>query len=239
MEKDNRISYRLFGRRALFTMPEHKTGGEKFSYQVPTYQALKGITESIYWKPTIIWQIERLRVINPIRTETQGVKPIKMSGGNDLAYYTYLKDVEYEVVAKFVWNENRDDLTYDRNENKHFFMAKRSLEKGGRRDIFLGTRECQGYVVPCEYRESGGAYHSTDELSFGLQFHSFTYPDEATTDAEKGKITANFWIPVMRNGEIEFIKPHECKVKRALRDMQAKNFKEADNFRSVADEVER
>lgn len=47
MEKPNIIEYTVFGRYALFTDPLSKTGGEKCSYQIPTYQALKGITESI------------------------------------------------------------------------------------------------------------------------------------------------------------------------------------------------
>ena len=55
MEKANSIEYKVYGEYALFTDPLTKTGGEKFSYQVPTYQALKGITESIYWKPTLCW----------------------------------------------------------------------------------------------------------------------------------------------------------------------------------------
>ena len=58
MEKPNIIEYTVFGRYALFTDPLSKTGGEKCSYQIPTYQALKGITESIYWKPTITWVID-------------------------------------------------------------------------------------------------------------------------------------------------------------------------------------
>ena len=51
---DNKICFRVWGNEALFTDPLTKVGGEKFSYPVPTYQALKGITESIYWKPTLI-----------------------------------------------------------------------------------------------------------------------------------------------------------------------------------------
>ena len=47
MEKPNIIEYSVFGEYALFTDPISKTGGEKFSYQIPTYQALKGITESL------------------------------------------------------------------------------------------------------------------------------------------------------------------------------------------------
>lgn len=54
MEKHrNSIEYVVYGDYALFSEVATRTGGEKFSYQIPTYQALKGITESIYWKPTI------------------------------------------------------------------------------------------------------------------------------------------------------------------------------------------
>ena len=135
MERENAIEYKVYGKYALFTDPLTKTGGEKLSYQVPTYQALKGITESIYWKPTFTWVIDECRVMHPIRTESKGMRPIKYQGGNDLASYTYLKDVEYRVKAHFVWNENRPDLVNDRNENKHYQIAKRMLERGGRSQI--------------------------------------------------------------------------------------------------------
>ena len=39
--------------------------------------------------------------------------------GNDLSYYTYLKDVRYQVLAHFEWNDQREDLVADRDENKH------------------------------------------------------------------------------------------------------------------------
>lgn len=69
--KKNAIEYKVYGKYALFTDPLTKTGGEKLSYQVPTYQALKGITESIYWKPTFTWVIDECRVMHPIRTESK------------------------------------------------------------------------------------------------------------------------------------------------------------------------
>lgn len=50
----NEIQFKVYGRMALFTDPITKLGGEKSSYPIPTYQAMKGIVESIYWKPTII-----------------------------------------------------------------------------------------------------------------------------------------------------------------------------------------
>ncbi|MEC2691212.1 CRISPR-associated protein Cas5, partial [Bacillus cereus] len=46
----NSIEFEVFGDYALFTDPLMKMGGEKLTYQVPTYQAIKGIVESIYWK---------------------------------------------------------------------------------------------------------------------------------------------------------------------------------------------
>ena len=45
----NQISFRVWGRQALFTDPDTKIGGEKFTYQVPTYEAIKGVLKSIYW----------------------------------------------------------------------------------------------------------------------------------------------------------------------------------------------
>mgnify|MGYP001006015581 CR=1 FL=1 len=56
MEKyRNTIEYQVYGDYALFSDPVTRVGGEKSSYHIPTYEALKGITESIYWKPTIMW----------------------------------------------------------------------------------------------------------------------------------------------------------------------------------------
>ena len=121
----NQITFKLTGNYALFTDPITKIGGEKSTLVLPTYQALKGICESIYWKPTIIWVVDRVCIVSPIKTESKGIRPIAYSGGNDLAYYTYLSNVEYIVSAHFEFNKNRPDLKNDWNENKHYFIAKR------------------------------------------------------------------------------------------------------------------
>ena len=156
MEYKNQIEFTVYGKRALFSDPITRIGGEKCSYQIPTYQALKGILESCYWKPTFLWYIDELRVMRSIQTQSQGVRPVEYTGGNTLSIYTYLTNVEYQVRAHFQWNENRPELAQDRNENKHYYIAKRMLERGGRRDIFLGTRECQGYIEPCEFGSGKG-----------------------------------------------------------------------------------
>ena len=159
----NIVEFEVTGDYGLFSDPILRIGGEKCSYQIPTYEALKGILSSVYWKPTFIWRIMDVRIMNPIQTEVKGIRPIKYSGGNDLAFYTYLKNCRYQVRACFDWNDNRLDLVQDRNENKHHQIAQRMIEKGGRRDIFLGTRECQGYVEPCEFGSGTGAYDSLPE----------------------------------------------------------------------------
>ncbi len=223
---ENRVEFEVSGPLAMFADPITRVGGEKCSYQIPTYEALKGILQSIYWKPTVIWIIDAVRVMNPIQMETKGIRPIGYHGGNELSYYTYLKDVRYRVRAHFIWNENRPELADDRNENKHHNIAKRMIARGGRRDIFLGTRECQGYVEPCSFDdgEDKGAYADIDELTFGFMYHGITYADEAILVEDKGKMTVRFWRPVMRNGIILFPKPEECTEKRVIREMEIKPF---------------
>lgn len=73
----NAIEFEVYGKYALFTDPLTKLGGEKLSYQIPTYQALKGIVESIYWKPTLLMVIDEIRVMNPIQMESKGIRPIE------------------------------------------------------------------------------------------------------------------------------------------------------------------
>ena len=62
------------------------------------------------------------------------------------------------------------------------------IEKGGRRDIFLGARECQGYVEPCRFGEGTSEYDDYGEIAFDLMFHGFDYPDEK----EKDKFSCTF-----------------------------------------------
>lgn len=228
---ENAITYRVYGKYALFTDPVTKIGGEKTTLFIPTYQALVGVSESIYWKPSIKWKIDKVRVLNPIRTESKGIRPINYSGGNDLSYATYLSDVSYLVKAHFEWNLNRPDLAHDFNDNKHYFVAKRCLEKGGRRDIFLGTRECAAYVEACDFEGITGFYDEYGDMDFGLQFHSFSYPDENG----ENMLYARFWKPKMVNGHIHFCKPEECTVVKEIHKMNKKTFTDGINYSGLSE----
>lgn len=228
-DRRNRIEFKVRGRHALFTDPLTRVGGEKCSYHVPTYEALKGIVKSIYWKPTFVWIIDAVRVIKPIRTQTKGTKPLVYSGGNDLAIYTFLADVEYQVQAHFVWNDHRPELKDDRNPAKHNDIARRMLERGGRQDIFLGTRDCQGYVEPCDFGFGTGHYDCAGELAFGLMFHGFDYPDETGED----KLHARFWKPTMKDGVIRFDCPEACTARKFVREMTKKTFVRSETLKAV------
>jgi CRISPR-associated protein Cas5d len=229
----NSIEFKVTGRYALFTDPLTRLGGEKCSYHVPTYEALKGIVKSIYWKPSLIWIVDEVRVMKRIRTQTKGVKPLEIGGGNTLAIYTFLADVAYQVRAHFEWNEHRPELKPDQVEGKHYAIAQRMLERGGRQDIFLGTRDCQGYVEPCEFGSGPGAWDGAGELAFGLMFHGFDYPDE-TGDQ---KLHARFWQQRMIDGVIRFPRPEACNVRKFIRPMTVKPFGIGQNVLAVTSEA--
>lgn len=226
MNYENELSFLVYADFALFSDPATRVGGEKSSYMVPTYQALVGIAESCYWKPTFKWVIDAVRIMKPIQTQSKGIRPIRYSGGNDLSIYTYLSDVAYQVKLHFEWNENRPELEKDRNEDKHYQIAKRMIQRGGRRDIFLGTRECQGYIEPCSFGEGTGAYDDLAELSFGFMVHGINYPDMTS----RKTMEVRLWTPIMRKGVIEFCRTEDCPLVRTIRPMGMKGFTPGENF---------
>lgn len=161
--------------------------------------------------------------MNPIRMESKGIRPMDYSGGNTLANYTYLRDVCYQVRAHFEFNPHREDLAFDRNEFKHHNIMKRSLQAGGRRDIFLGTRECQAYVEPCTFGEGESFYDGYGDIHLGSMVHGINYPDETG----RNQLEVRLWNPVMKNGVIQFIRPEECRQVRTIAEMKPKVFKES------------
>lgn len=58
----------VWGDRACFTRPEMKA--ERVSYDVPPPSAARGILEAIHWKPAIVWVVDRIHVLRPIRFQS-------------------------------------------------------------------------------------------------------------------------------------------------------------------------
>ena len=122
-----------------------------------------------------------------------------------LSIYSYLLNVEYQVKAHFVWNEKRKDLEKDRNPAKHLSIVQRAIDKGGRRDIFLGCRECQAYVVPENFGTNKGYYDDMGDFNLGVMFHGWDYPTEVVGI---NTIRERYAVVKIHNGIINFDNPN-------------------------------
>lgn len=158
------IRLHVWGERALFSRPEMRV--ERVSYDVITPSAARGILDAIHWKPAIVWRIERLRVLKPIRFEsvrrnevgsvisaTEVASAMRAESTHGLALYvddatvreqraaTILRDVAYAIEARLELTA-RGCASPDENVGKHLDMFKRRARKGA---CFarpcLGTRE--------------------------------------------------------------------------------------------------
>ncbi len=96
MYRSRNFYARVRGQRALFTNPATKGGSERSSYSTPTRQALQGIIDAVYHKPTFTNVVTEVKV-NQIQTELHGVRALLHDYSADLSYVSYLSDVEYLV----------------------------------------------------------------------------------------------------------------------------------------------
>lgn len=209
MEKSRSFYAKIYGERALITSPETKSGGEKFTYQVPTREMLRGIIDANYFQPTLQNHVDEVRIMKKIESYTQGTRLLFSDYTSDRSAYTYLLNVVYYVKFHFEWNYDREDLKADRNFKKHEAMTVRSLQKGGRRSIFLGTSECLGYIdyLSKDKYESYKGYYDNTTLGFGMMFNGFIYPK-----TQDDVLQAAFDVVNMEKGKIAFKKPEECSV---------------------------
>ena len=232
MNKSKYFYAKVYGDRALFTSPESKAGGEKISYDVPTRAAIQGIIDANYFKPTITNIIDEVRIMNKIESYTQGMRLLLSDYSPELSAYTYIYNPCYYVKFHFEWNEDREDLKNDRNFMKHEAITERSLKRGGRRPIFLGVSECQGYIeylTEEEYEKDEGYYDDTN-LGFGLMLVGLIYPKKS------GEMLRSAYGPInMKNGRIVFQRPEDCPI---INEVSNYSFKEPGLTRTVDQELE-
>lgn len=212
-----RVELQVTAPLALFSNPLSKISGEKQTYLVPTYGAVKGVLGSVYLKPTFYWVVDKIRIMNPIRTEARGVLLPHYSGGQaDMASYLYLKNVCYQISAHAEWNMNLPRYTDDRDPRKHQEILKKAIRKGGRLPITLGPSECPAEIEAVPYSTGKGYYDGID-MDFGVMQHCVLHSTEGYNDLTRNTlITVHFWECRMVNGEIHFPRPEECKMVRPL-----------------------
>ena len=141
------IRLKVWGDYACFTRPEMKV--ERVSYDVMTPSAARGILEAIYWKPAIVWEIDRIHVMNQIRfdnirrNEVLGKIPLKdvknaFSGKEAVLFKDsnaervqraslVLRDVEYYIEAHFNMTDKKGP---DDTIEKHYNIALRRMRRG-------------------------------------------------------------------------------------------------------------
>ena len=154
------IKLKVSGSHALFTRPEMKV--ERVSYDVMTPSAARGLLEAIHWKPAIVWVIDAIHVLRPIRfqsirrnevghkapagkvktalnRETLEGLHILVDEDRQQRASTLLVDVAYVIEAHFEFTSKRGHAD---NEAKHLDIFNRRARRGQSfHQPCLGTRE--------------------------------------------------------------------------------------------------
>ncbi|HPR40497.1 MAG TPA: type I-C CRISPR-associated protein Cas5c [Oscillospiraceae bacterium] len=212
MDETDSVSLLIWGRKALFIDPLTRPGSKKFSYSLPTYEALKEILEVCCGRPTLRWVIDKVRILKPIRMQSDGMRAAG-PGGGPLSIRTYLTDVAYQIKAHFEHIPSRMETVGSREKDGGFLGENRISECDGHAEIFLGDRECCGYARPCVFGEGEGAYDNVDEMNFGPMVHSIDSPDETGRNVW----SVHLWQPKMYFGVISFPRPEDCTVVETIR----------------------
>jgi CRISPR-associated protein Cas5d len=123
---------------------------ERVSYDVMTPSAARGVLEAILWKPAIVWRIEQIDVLKPVRWESvrrNEVGAVMSARSNGMFIEDerqqraglILRDVEYIIHAYF---EMTDCAGKDDNVIKFEEMFQRRAENGQCfHRPYLGCRE--------------------------------------------------------------------------------------------------
>ena len=216
------IRVEVWGEYACFTRPEMKA--ERVSYDMMTPSAARGILEAVYWHPGLVWRIDRIHVLSPIRftnirrnevksvVQKQNVLSVMNGAQKDLYISTaqdiqqraamVLRDVHYVIEAHF---DLTDQATPGDNAGKFQDIMKRRLEKGQcYHQPYLGTRE-----FPAKFRRYEPASVPTEcsllgERDLGYMLYDMDYSDP-------GNIQPIFFRAVLKNGVLDL---RDCEVRR-------------------------
>lgn len=77
------IRLHVWGARACFTRPEMKV--ERVSYDVMTPSAARGLLEAIHWKPAMLWVVDRIHILKPIRFQSFRRNEVSHKASSDSA----------------------------------------------------------------------------------------------------------------------------------------------------------
>lgn len=216
------VKVNVWGDYALFSRPELKV--ERYSYDIITPSAARGILEAIYWHPGMRWIIDKIYVKNPIqftsvrRNEVKSKilasnvlqayngadKPLYISTKEDIVQRAsqLLCNVSYTIEAHFEMTEKANASD---NPGKFKDIIMRRLRKGECFHMpYLGCREFPANFALCEEEEIHTAYEVVAEKDLGLMLYDMDYSDPEN-------IQPMFFRAVMRHGMVDL---RDCEVLR-------------------------
>lgn len=157
------LRIRAWGPLAIFTRPELKV--ERVSYSCPTPSAIRGLLESILWKPAIQWHVESIGLQKPIRyislprneVKNKAIQPrldiIERGGAASCLFIEdvrtqrntiALRNVDYIIEAHFTMTSKADHRD---NVVKFVEMFERRVRNGQHfQQPYFGCRECVANV---------------------------------------------------------------------------------------------
>lgn len=205
--------------RALFTRPEMTV--ERYSYDVPTCSAMKGVLRSIYnhagmdYKINNIYVCRKIKRDSVVRNETKLMQNVKApepfllvndTKNRTLRGTTFLVNVEYVVEAEIIKKAG----TFEKNHTlpQFYDMFMRRLYSGGnQRSPWLGCREFHCYVKPYT-----GVYvksvYAGKKLDLGIMYQDTKVDENGTeiplfadTTLEDGRLVFKGWFSNVKGSE--------------------------------------
>lgn len=216
------VKVNVWGDYALFSRPELKV--ERYSYDIITPSAARGILEAIYWHPGMRWIIDKIYVKNPIqftsvrrnevKSKILASNVLQVYNGADKPLYISTKEdivqrasvllchVSYVIEAHFEMTEKANASD---NPGKFKDIIMRRLRKGEcYHTPYLGCREFPANFALCEEEEIRTAYDVVAEKDLGLMLYDMDYSDPEN-------IQPMFFRAVMRHGVVDL---RDCEVLR-------------------------
>jgi len=196
------IKIRVRGDYALFTRPEMKV--ERVSYDVITPSAARGIIEAVYWKPAILWVIDKIHVLKEIEFTNIRRNEVSEKASENKPYLVateirqqraalVLKNVDYVIEAHF---ELTDKAGAEDTAEKHYNIILRRLRKGQQFHApCLGTRE---FGAKVELIEDGTEIPQSPlgDLELGWMLHDLDFSDSQD-------IKPKFFKASLKNGVLD------------------------------------
>lgn len=207
------IRVRAWGEYALFSRPELKS--ERYTYDVITPSAARGIFDAIYFHPGLRWKIDRIYVQNPIRftnirrnevsakilcsslleAANGSTKPLYIDRSDSIAQRaaTVLRDVSYVIEAHFELIPEK--MGADDTSDKFYAIFMNRLKKGRHfTQPYFGCREFTAMTE--EYEGEDDPQTNGDSRDLGLTLYDMDYTDPKN-------IHPLFFRAAMKNGVVD------------------------------------